>query len=67
MNVSGAVVCLVSDLAILLIPQRIVAKLNLPKSKIIGLCALFTIGILYVLRIWFSVSLLFLGIIKSFD
>lgn len=45
-NVSGAIVCLVSDLAILLIPQGIVMKLNVPKSRLIGLCALFTIGIL---------------------
>ena len=45
-NVSGAVVCLVSDLAILLIPQRVVRNLNLARSRIIGLCALFAIGVL---------------------
>lgn len=60
-NVSGAVVCLVSDLAILLIPQGVVTKLNLPKSKIIGLCALFTIGIFAcvtsAVRVYYNVRL----------
>jgi hypothetical protein len=45
-NISGAVVCLISDLAILLIPQQILTTLNLSRSRIIGLYALFTIGIL---------------------
>lgn len=45
-NVSGAIVCLVSDVAILSIPQRVVMKLNIPRSKVIGLCALFAIGVL---------------------
>ncbi|OTB15834.1 hypothetical protein K445DRAFT_300598 [Daldinia sp. EC12] len=44
-NVSGAVVCLVSDLAILVLPQRILFKLNVRTSRKIGLCVLFAIGI----------------------
>ncbi|KAK6958411.1 hypothetical protein Daesc_001211 [Daldinia eschscholtzii] len=44
-NVSGAVVCLVSDLAILVLPQRILFKLNVRTSRKIGLCILFAIGI----------------------
>jgi hypothetical protein len=61
-NVSGAVVCLVSDLAILHIPQRALMKLNMPRSKVWGLSALFAIGIFacvtsavrvyYNVRIW---------------
>jgi hypothetical protein len=47
-NVSGATVCLVSDLAILLIPQRALMKLNMPRWRIWGLSALFAIGILWV-------------------
>jgi hypothetical protein len=45
-NVSGAIVCLVSDLAILSIPQRVVMKLHISRSKVVGLCALFGIGVL---------------------
>lgn len=45
-NVSGAVVCLLSDILILLLPQRVVFKLHLPLKKKLGLCALFAIGIL---------------------
>ncbi|GAW24965.1 hypothetical protein ANO14919_145620 [Xylariales sp. No.14919] len=44
-NVSGAVVCLASDIAILLLPQRVVFRLNLSRSKKMGLGFIFTIGI----------------------
>ncbi|KAK7908916.1 hypothetical protein PG985_014794 [Apiospora marii] len=60
-NVSGAVVCLVSDLAILCIPQGVVTKLNLPRSKIVGLCALFAIGVFAcvtsAVRVYYNVRL----------
>ncbi|KAI1804891.1 hypothetical protein F4811DRAFT_518068 [Daldinia bambusicola] len=44
-NVSGAVVCLVSDLAILILPQRIMFNLNVRTARKVGLCILFAIGI----------------------
>lgn len=45
-NVSGAVICLFSDLTILLLPQRVVLKLNISRRKKIGVCFLFAIGVL---------------------
>ncbi|KAH8730008.1 hypothetical protein GQ44DRAFT_673671 [Phaeosphaeriaceae sp. PMI808] len=44
-NVISAVICVVSDLAILILPQRMIWQLQLPKKKKIGLCILFAIGI----------------------
>ncbi|KAI1813012.1 hypothetical protein GGS20DRAFT_555431 [Poronia punctata] len=61
-NVSGAVVCLVSDLAIFLLPQRVIYGLNLSLARRIGLGFLFAIGLFacvtsavrlyYNVRIW---------------
>ncbi|KAH9900374.1 hypothetical protein F4778DRAFT_738671 [Xylariomycetidae sp. FL2044] len=60
-NVSGAVVCLASDLAILYIPQRVFRQLNMARSRMLGLCALFAIGIFAcvtsAVRVYYNVRL----------
>lgn len=45
-HVAGAVICLVSDILILLLPQRVIHSLHLPLKKRIGLSLLFTVGVL---------------------
>jgi hypothetical protein len=60
LNLSGAVVCHISDLAILLLPHRVVFNLHLPLSKRLGLGALFTVGILSVLHLPLLTPVLYL-------
>ncbi|CAO2654473.1 Nn.00g112060.m01.CDS01 [Neocucurbitaria sp. VM-36] len=43
-NVISAVICVVSDLLILILPQRTIYKLHLPLRKRVGLSILFAIG-----------------------
>jgi hypothetical protein len=45
-HVVGAVICLASDILILLLPQRVIFSLQLPLKRKLGLSLLFTVGIL---------------------
>lgn len=45
-NIASATICLVSDLAIFLLPQRAVLKLRTSTRKKLGILGLFAIGIL---------------------
>ncbi|KAF2788841.1 hypothetical protein K505DRAFT_254574 [Melanomma pulvis-pyrius CBS 109.77] len=59
-NVISAVICLVSDLLILLLPQRMIYQLNLPRRKNIGLAFLFAIGIfcaMSAVRLYYNIHL----------
>ena len=46
MNVIGAVICLASDVTILLLPQRVILSLTLSFKRKLGLALVFAIGIL---------------------
>lgn len=45
-NLIGAIICIVSDLTILLLPLSRISQLNVSKQKKIGLAFLFAIGVL---------------------
>jgi hypothetical protein len=47
-NVASAATCLVSDLAVFILPQRVVLRLRTSARKKYGICCLFAIGILCV-------------------